>query len=42
MDKETGIATRKAADHQIQFTSGRTIYVEALLGDRWVRTILER
>ena len=36
MDKETDIATRNSADHQIQFTSGRTIYVEALLGDRWV------
>ena len=36
MNKETDIATRNSADHQIQFTSGRTIYVEALLGDRWV------
>ena len=36
MDKETDIATRNSADHQIQFASGRTIYVEALLGDRWV------
>lgn len=36
MDKETYIAARNTADHQIQFTSGRTIYVEALLGDRWV------
>ena len=36
MDKETDIATRNTPDHQIQFTSGRTIYVEALIGGQWV------
>ncbi|MBN2292518.1 MAG: ThuA domain-containing protein [Pirellulales bacterium] len=30
------IAVEQTPEHQIRFRSGKTIYVEALLGDRWV------
>jgi alpha-galactosidase len=33
---DTDVAIGQTAEHEVRFTSGKTVYVEALAGDQWV------